>query len=64
MKNLKNLQKELRKLEKELERLVDYQSDFEYNERTTEEWNTLQETIRELCVAQSKLQKQITDLQK
>ena len=64
MTNLKILQDELNTIGKTLQHLVDYQSVFEYDEQSEEEWNNLQETIRELYVIQIKLRKQKADLQK
>lgn len=57
MTNLENLQNEVNTIKKALQHLVDYQSIFEYEEQGPEEWNNLQETIRELYVLQRKLQK-------
>ena len=61
-KNLKILQNELNTTRKALQHLADYQSVFEYGEQSEEEWNSLQETMRELYVIQGKLQKQKTEL--
>ena len=57
-KNLKILQNELNTTRKALQHLADYQSVFEYNEQSEEDWNNLQETMRELYVVQGRLQKQ------
>lgn len=38
-----------------LQNLVDYQSVFEYSEETKDDWNKLQENIRELYVLQEKM---------
>ena len=56
-KNLKILQNELNTTRKALQHLADYQSVFEYNEQSEEDWNNLQETMRELYVIQGRLQK-------
>lgn len=38
-----------------LQNLVDYQEVFEYSEETEDDWNKLQENIRELYVLQEKM---------
>lgn len=38
-----------------LQNLVDYQEVFEYSEETEDDWNKLQENIRELYVLQEKI---------
>ena len=64
MTNLKTLQSELNTIRKALQYLGDYQSVFDYGEQSEEEWDSLQETMRELYVIQKKLQEQKDVLQK
>lgn len=55
---MKNLQNELNTVEKALQHLADYQSVFEHDEHSKDDWDNLQETMRELYVIQRKLRKQ------
>lgn len=52
MKKVEFTQKDLITMEKALQHLLNYQTVFEYDEYREEEWNNLQETIRELCAMQ------------
>ena len=55
MKNLKTLQNTISKA---LQHLADYQSVFDYDEQSEEDWNNLQETIRELYAIQEQIKKE------
>lgn len=55
MKNLKTLQNTISKA---LQHLADYQSVFDYDEQSEEDWNNLQETFRELYAIQEQIKKE------
>lgn len=54
MKNLKTLQNTISKA---LQHLADYQSVFDHDEQSEEDWNNLQETLRELYAIQEQIKK-------
>ena len=55
MKNLKTLQNTISKA---LQHLADYQSGFDHDEQSEEDWNNLQETFRELYAIQEQIKKE------
>ena len=55
MKNLKTLQNTISKA---LQHLADYQSVFDHDEQSEEDWNNLQETLRELYAIQEQIKKE------